>query len=73
LTFLKFFKIFKLKNLVNFKYKDVYITEKEGDLPKLIQTDEDGSLALETVVVSFPGVIGLGYKCPETGLFRQLK
>nr|CAD2142315.1 unnamed protein product [Meloidogyne enterolobii] len=54
------------------QYKDVYITEKEGDLPKLIPTDEDGSLALDTVAVSFPGVIGLGYKCPETGLFRQL-
>ncbi|CAK5042945.1 unnamed protein product [Meloidogyne enterolobii] len=54
------------------QYKDVYITEKDGELPKLIPTDEDGSLALDTVAVSFPGVIGLGYKCTETGLFRQL-
>uniref|UniRef100_A0A914KWU5 TAR DNA-binding protein 43 N-terminal domain-containing protein n=1 Tax=Meloidogyne incognita TaxID=6306 RepID=A0A914KWU5_MELIC len=57
---------------IDIPHKDVYITEKDGDLPKLIPTDEDGSLALDTVAVSFPGVIGLGYKSSETGLFRQL-
>jgi hypothetical protein len=51
----------------------VFVSEEENEEPIELPTEDDGSLALATLVAQFANSTGLRYRNPETGAFRGVR
>jgi hypothetical protein len=51
----------------------VAVVQEEGDEPIEIPTEADGTMLLTSVTAQFPGVTGLKFRNPSTGVLRGIR